>query len=78
LDFKEADNLRVNEDALSAWRCKRAATSIVVPAFQKIPDHRGIVLNDPIGASAHLQLSRAYALQGDSFRVRAAYPADNS
>src|SRR6266576_6255952 len=33
--------------------------------FQKILDHRGIVLNEPIGALAHLQLGRAYALEGD-------------
>ena len=29
--------------------------------FQKVLDHRGIVLADPIGALAHLQLGRAYA-----------------
>jgi hypothetical protein len=28
--------------------------------FQKIIDHRGIVLNSPIGALAHLQIARAY------------------
>jgi eukaryotic-like serine/threonine-protein kinase len=41
--------------------------------FQKILDHRGIVLNDPIGALAHLQIGRAYAMQGDTARARAAY-----
>ena len=41
--------------------------------FQKILDHRGIVLNEPIGALAHLQLGRAYALQGDIAKSRAAY-----
>jgi DNA-binding winged helix-turn-helix (wHTH) protein/tetratricopeptide (TPR) repeat protein len=41
--------------------------------FQKILDHRGIVLNEPIGALAHLQLGRAYALQGDTAKARAAY-----
>ena len=30
--------------------------------FEKILDHRGIVADDPIGALAHLQLARAYAL----------------
>ncbi len=34
--------------------------------FQKILDHRGIVLNEPIGALAHLQIGRAYAMQGDT------------
>ena len=37
--------------------------------FQKILDHRGIVLNEPIGALAHLQLGRAYAMQGDTAKA---------
>ena len=41
--------------------------------FQKILDHRGIVLNCPIGALAHLQLARAYAMQGDTTKAKAAY-----
>jgi eukaryotic-like serine/threonine-protein kinase len=41
--------------------------------FQKILDHRGIVLNSPIGALAHLQLGRAYAVQGDTAKAKAAY-----
>jgi tetratricopeptide (TPR) repeat protein len=41
--------------------------------FQKILDHRGLVLNQPIGALAHLGLGRAYVLQGDTVRARAAY-----
>jgi serine/threonine protein kinase/Flp pilus assembly protein TadD len=41
--------------------------------FQKIIDHRGIVVNEPIGALAHLGLARAYAMQGDSARAKAAY-----
>jgi eukaryotic-like serine/threonine-protein kinase len=41
--------------------------------FQKILDHRGIVLNEPIGALAHLQLGRAYALQGDNAKAKDAY-----
>ena len=41
--------------------------------FQKILDHRGIVLNEPIGALAHLQIGRAYVLQGDTAKARAAY-----
>ena len=41
--------------------------------FQKILDHRGIVLNEPIGALAHLQLGRAYAMQGDTTKAKAAY-----
>jgi eukaryotic-like serine/threonine-protein kinase len=41
--------------------------------FQKILGHRGIVLNEPIGALAHLQIGRAYAMQGDTAKARAGY-----
>jgi eukaryotic-like serine/threonine-protein kinase len=41
--------------------------------FQKILDHRGIVQNAPIGALAHLQIGRAYAMQGDTVKAKAAY-----
>jgi eukaryotic-like serine/threonine-protein kinase len=41
--------------------------------FQKILDHRGIVLCDPIGALTHWQLGRAYALSGDKTKARSAY-----
>ena len=34
--------------------------------FQRILDHRGMVLNQPIGALAHLGLARAFALQAES------------
>jgi serine/threonine protein kinase/tetratricopeptide (TPR) repeat protein len=44
-----------------------------VGEFQKILDHRGIVLNFPLGALAHLQLGRAYALTGDTAKAKAAY-----
>ena len=43
--------------------------------FQKILDHRGIVGLDPIGALAHLQLGRAFALSGDKTKAKAAYEA---
>jgi hypothetical protein len=41
--------------------------------FQKILDHRGIVGNSLIGALAHLQIARAFALQGDTAKAKAAY-----
>jgi DNA-binding winged helix-turn-helix (wHTH) protein/TolA-binding protein len=41
--------------------------------FQKILDHRGIVVSDPVGAIAPLQLGRAYALLGDKAKAKAAY-----
>src|SRR5215471_11570095 len=41
--------------------------------FKKILDHRGIVLNFPLGALAHVGLGRAYVLQGDSSHARSTY-----
>jgi hypothetical protein len=41
--------------------------------FQKIIDHRGIVVSDPIGALAHLQLGRALMLSGETSRAKTAY-----
>jgi DNA-binding winged helix-turn-helix (wHTH) protein/predicted Zn-dependent protease len=41
--------------------------------FQKILDHSGIVVSDPIGALARLQLGRALALSGDRTKARSAY-----
>ncbi len=58
------------EAYLAAHRGGEAAAE-----FQKILDHRGIVLNEPIGALAHLQLGRAYAMQGNTAKSRAAYQA---
>jgi tetratricopeptide (TPR) repeat protein len=41
--------------------------------FQKVLDHRGVILADPIGALAHLQLGRAYSVQGDIAKAKRAY-----
>jgi tetratricopeptide (TPR) repeat protein len=41
--------------------------------FQKLLDHPGCVQNFPLGALAHLQLGRAYALAGDKPKARVAY-----
>jgi len=41
--------------------------------FQKILDHPGIVVTDPIGALAHLQLGRAFALAGARSKAKSAY-----
>ena len=56
------------EALLAAHRYAEAAAE-----FQKILDHRGIVGADPIGALAHLQLGRAFALSGDTIKAKAAY-----
>jgi serine/threonine protein kinase/Flp pilus assembly protein TadD len=41
--------------------------------FQNILNHPSLVLNEPVGALARLQLGRAYALQDDKAKARAAY-----
>jgi serine/threonine protein kinase/predicted Zn-dependent protease len=41
--------------------------------FQKVRDQPGVVQNDPIGALVHLGLARAYILQDDTAKARAAY-----
>jgi eukaryotic-like serine/threonine-protein kinase len=56
------------EAYLAAYQGNEAAAE-----FQKILGHRGIVLNEPIGALAHLGLARACALSGDTGKARAAY-----
>jgi hypothetical protein len=47
--------------------------SAAAAEFQKFIDHRGVVINCPLGVLAHLGLARAYALQGDTSKARAAY-----
>ena len=56
------------EAYLAAHQGSEAATE-----FQKILDHRGIVTNDPIGALAHLQIGRAYAMAGNTAKAKSAY-----
>lgn len=53
---------------LAAHRGGEAASE-----FRKILDHRGVVLNSPIGALAHLQIGRAFVMQGDVAKARDAY-----
>ncbi len=53
---------------LAAHRGSAAAAE-----FQKIVDRPGVVVSDPAGALARLQLARAYAMAGDSRRAKAAY-----
>jgi len=41
--------------------------------YQKLIDHPGFVGNYLTGALAHLQLGRAYAMQGDTAKAKSAY-----
>ena len=56
------------EAYLQLRKAKEAETE-----FRKLIDHRGIVLNFPLGALAHLGLARAYTLSGDTAKARIAY-----
>ena len=47
--------------------------SAAAAEFQKILDHPSLVVNEPIGALAHLGLARAYALSGDTVKAKSAY-----
>ena len=40
--------------------------------FQKILDHPGVVRSEPIGALAHLEPGRAYALSGETGKAKSA------
>ena len=53
---------------LAAHNGSAAATE-----FQKLLDHRGIVINFSLGALAHLGLARAYAVSGDTTKSRTKY-----
>jgi serine/threonine protein kinase/Flp pilus assembly protein TadD len=47
--------------------------SAAAAEFQKILDHPGVVLNEPISSLAVLGLARAYALAGDTGKAKTAY-----
>jgi tetratricopeptide (TPR) repeat protein len=47
--------------------------SAAAAAFQQILDHPGLVRNCLPGALAHLQIGRAYVMQGDTAKARAKY-----
>ncbi len=56
------------EAFLMAKQGKEAAAE-----YQKILDHRGVVINGPIGVLAHLGLGRAYARSGDTAKAKIEY-----
>jgi hypothetical protein len=53
---------------LLAKRGPQATTEL-----QKILEHRGVVINGPIGVMVHLALGRAYTLFGDTGKAKVAY-----
>jgi len=56
------------EAALAVRKGNEAAAE-----FQKILENRGVLVNSPVAALAHLQTGRAYALQGDIAKAKVAY-----
>jgi tetratricopeptide (TPR) repeat protein len=56
------------ESYLAAGRGQEAAAE-----FQKVLNHRGIVMADPVGALARLQLGRAYVASGDIAKAKNTY-----
>jgi tetratricopeptide (TPR) repeat protein len=53
---------------LQTLQAKEAAAE-----FQRIIDHSGLILNFPVGVLARLGLARAYVVEGDRAKARAAY-----
>ncbi len=41
--------------------------------FQKLLDHPSMVQNSPLGSLAHLQIARAYVIQGNNAKAKAAF-----
>lgn len=54
---------------LPRWAPRRGRAA----EFERILDHRELVVGDPVAALAHLQLARAWAISGDKAEARAAY-----
>ena len=55
-----------------AYRAARQPKEAIAE-FQRILDHRSIVLVDPVDALTRLQLARTLALSGDTAKAKAAY-----
>ncbi len=56
-----------------AYLASRQRTNAVGAFSRTVLDHPGIVLNNPIGALAHLQLACAYVMEGNTNRARSRY-----
>lgn len=71
-------DLSAQRGMLSPYECGQAYLLLhrgteAAAEFQKLLDHPGVVVNNVLGALAHLQLGRVYALAGDASKARAAY-----
>ena len=52
---------------------RRSQPAEAVAEFQRILDHRSIVIVDPMDAMARLQLARTLALSGDTVKAKSVY-----
>lgn len=50
--------------------CITGAGQLQKTEFRKFMDHRGLIAHCPLGALAHLQLGRAYAMAGDTAKLK--------
>jgi tetratricopeptide (TPR) repeat protein len=66
-----APMLTVYVRGLAYFHAHEGALSAV--EFQKFLDHRGVVINNPLAALAHLGLARAHARSGDRTAARQSY-----
>jgi eukaryotic-like serine/threonine-protein kinase len=75
LPIGDLPGLALNSSPLVSLRASAVQELGLLAAveFQKILAHRGVVIADPIGALARLQLGRAYALSGRREQSKVAY-----
>jgi DNA-binding winged helix-turn-helix (wHTH) protein len=76
----QEDGRKLQSEVLLAYCYLRGQAHLVAKQgkeaaaqFRKITDHRGALPNFLFGVMAHLGLARAYALDGDAVKSRAAY-----
>jgi eukaryotic-like serine/threonine-protein kinase len=53
--------------------CALIKPAALAGEFHKLLDYAGCVMNFPLGALVRLGLGRAYAMQGDTTKAKAAY-----
>jgi eukaryotic-like serine/threonine-protein kinase len=63
----------VRPDSAVVARAQPRQPAAAAAEFQRVIDHRGIVLVDPMDAMARLQLARALVLSGDIAKAKRVY-----
>jgi hypothetical protein len=57
----------------TCWRTVELPKPLNSKSFQKLLDHKVIVLTSVTGSLVHLQIGRAYAMGGDTAKAKSAY-----